>query len=72
MGLTAKDTFDLGVSSLGGLIWYLTLCKLEEDILSRKTFEIYEPPDNNDVQSSATSEIGIRKHMVRFDTFKSF
>ncbi|KAL7639850.1 UNVERIFIED_CONTAM: hypothetical protein RMT77_009263 [Armadillidium vulgare] len=64
LGLTAKDTFDLGVSSLGGLIWYLTLCKLEEDILSRKTFEIYEPPDNNDVQSSATSEIGIRKHMI--------
>ncbi|RXG58888.1 DNA mismatch repair protein Msh6 [Armadillidium vulgare] len=59
-----QNTFDLGVSSLGGLIWYLTLCKLEEDILSRKTFEIYEPPDNNDVQSSATSEIGIRKHMI--------
>ncbi|KAB7498351.1 DNA mismatch repair protein Msh6 [Armadillidium nasatum] len=64
LGLTAKDTFDLGVSSLGGLIWYLTLCKLEEDILSRKTFEIYEPPDNNVVQSSTTSEIGIRKHML--------
>jgi len=39
------DGWELGVKSFGGIIWYLQHCLLVHDILSMKSFELYNPID---------------------------
>lgn len=67
MGLVAKDKYELGISSLGGLIWYLQLCKLEETLLTRRMFELFFPPDAvaQDANVEKLPTLGLRRHMVR-------
>ncbi|KAK6167624.1 hypothetical protein SNE40_021604 [Patella caerulea] len=45
MGMTAADDYELAVSALGAMTWYLQYCLLDEELLSMKKFEEYKPLD---------------------------
>lgn len=67
LGCTAKDDFDLAVSSLGAITWYLQYCLLDEDLLSLRSFEKYEPLDiiKQDLNKSMAMSYDFgSKHMV--------
>ncbi|XP_058826116.1 probable DNA mismatch repair protein Msh6 [Topomyia yanbarensis] len=46
LGLTPDDNFQLALKALGGCIWYLKRCLLDQQIISLASFELYFPPDN--------------------------
>lgn len=56
LGLTAKSSYELAVHALGGVIWCLKKCLIDNEILSMRNFEIYEPVDNVLTQNIKTSE----------------
>ena len=64
LGLTANSESDLGVSCLGAIIWYLKLCKLEQDLLTRKLFDVYIPPDDDAIVKEVSNNEFRNKHMV--------
>uniref|UniRef100_T1IQG1 DNA mismatch repair protein n=1 Tax=Strigamia maritima TaxID=126957 RepID=T1IQG1_STRMM len=43
LGLDASPDYELAISALGACIWYLSECKLEDELLSLMQFEKYEP-----------------------------
>lgn len=45
LGLAAKEESELAIRAFGALHWYLKECKLEQELLSRRSFEIYYPID---------------------------
>ncbi|ODM94564.1 DNA mismatch repair protein Msh6 [Orchesella cincta] len=51
LGLTPDEDWELGVRSLGAVVWYLKDCLLDHDLLSQKKFEVYKPAD---ISSNAT------------------
>ncbi|XP_045216870.2 DNA mismatch repair protein Msh6-like isoform X2 [Mercenaria mercenaria] len=66
LGRTASEEYSLAVSSLGALTWYLQYSLLDEELLSMKTFEKYEPLDNlktADKSCKTSFDFGT-KHMV--------
>ncbi len=68
LGLTAKHEFDLAVNALGGIVWCLKKCLIDNEILSMKNFEIYQPVDNiitNDIkQNEMRKKLIKQKYMV--------
>ncbi|XP_012941985.1 DNA mismatch repair protein Msh6 [Aplysia californica] len=52
LGLTAAESHDLAVRALGALTWYLQYCLMDQEMLSMKKFEEYQPIDvmNPDTQ----------------------
>ncbi|XP_078664804.1 DNA mismatch repair protein Msh6-like isoform X1 [Branchiostoma floridae x Branchiostoma belcheri] len=66
LGLTAADNYDLGVSALGAVIWYLKRCYIDEEMLSMCNFEEYKPLDSQtDVaEKSAPDFTTGKQHMV--------
>ncbi|XP_068210274.1 DNA mismatch repair protein Msh6 isoform X2 [Palaemon carinicauda] len=69
LGLTAHPDYELAVSALGALIWYLMDCRLEEQLLTRKLFVRYNPVDvaaseEKANKASLPSFISNRHHMV--------
>ena len=45
MGLTTDAESDLGVRALGALIWMLTRCLQDYQLVSLAQFEVYTPID---------------------------
>ncbi|XP_056903128.1 DNA mismatch repair protein Msh6 isoform X2 [Takifugu flavidus] len=45
LGLTPKDGYDLALSALGGCIFYLKKCLVDQELLSMANFEEYVPVD---------------------------
>ena len=45
LGLVAKDDCSMAVRSLGALCWYLSRSKLDDELLSAKSFRTYVPVD---------------------------
>lgn len=45
LGLTPKDSYDLALSALGGCIFYLKKCLVDQELLSMANFEEYVPVD---------------------------
>ncbi|XP_051937293.1 DNA mismatch repair protein Msh6 isoform X1 [Hippocampus zosterae] len=45
LGLTPKDGYELALSSLGGCIFYLKKCLVDQELLSMANFEEYTPVD---------------------------
>lgn len=43
--LNANDECELGIRSLGAVVWYLKQCKLDFQLLTRGRFEIFTPID---------------------------
>lgn len=61
LGLTAKSNYELAVNALGGVIWCLKKCLIDNEILSMRNFEIYEPIDN-----TATKEVKMSDFKTSF------
>ncbi|KAK8730183.1 hypothetical protein OTU49_008132 [Cherax quadricarinatus] len=69
LGTTARSKYELAVSALGALTWYLMDCRLEEQLLTMCNFELYKPLDvatltENEKNSSVPAFIKRRHHMV--------
>lgn len=45
LGLTPHSNYSLALKALGGCLWYLTKCIIDEQIMSMARFVIYAPPD---------------------------
>ncbi|KAK5853861.1 hypothetical protein PBY51_014982 [Eleginops maclovinus] len=45
LGLTPKEGYELGLSALGGCVFYLKKCLVEHELLSLANFEEYVPVD---------------------------
>lgn len=72
LGRTPLGECELALSALGALTWYLMDCRLEEQLLTRRMFERYAPPDEwmggdavGTVSSAPPAFITNRHHMVR-------
>ncbi|XP_055546484.1 probable DNA mismatch repair protein Msh6 [Wyeomyia smithii] len=50
LGLTPDVEFQLALKALGGCIWYLKRCLLDQQIIALATFELYIPPDDDRVR----------------------
>lgn len=46
LGLTPKSEYELALTAMGGVVHCLKKCLIEEEVLTQKNFEIYEPVDN--------------------------
>ncbi|XP_001661901.2 probable DNA mismatch repair protein Msh6 [Aedes aegypti] len=46
LGLTPDGNFKLALKALGGCIWYLKRCLLDQQIISLASFVMYIPPDD--------------------------
>ncbi|KAK7074527.1 DNA mismatch repair protein msh6 [Halocaridina rubra] len=68
LGRTANPNYELAISALGALTWYLMDCKLEEELLTRKMFMRYHPVDSaareNLEKTAVPTFISGRHHMV--------
>lgn len=61
--LNANDDCELGIRSLGAVIWYLKRCKLDFQLLSRGRFDIFKPVD---IECDLSNQDNINtKHMVK-------
>ena len=49
---TPREEFELAVKSLGGLLFYLKECLIDEEIVSLKLMEQYIPPSTDDANKS--------------------
>ncbi|XP_050071807.1 probable DNA mismatch repair protein Msh6 [Anopheles maculipalpis] len=47
LGLTPKESYELALKALGGCVWYLQRCLLDQQVLSLATFEEYVPFDES-------------------------
>uniref|UniRef100_A0A1Q3EX21 DNA mismatch repair protein n=1 Tax=Culex tarsalis TaxID=7177 RepID=A0A1Q3EX21_CULTA len=47
LGLTPSEDSELSMKALGGCIWYLKRCLLDQQVVSLARFEMYIPPDDN-------------------------
>ncbi|XP_049285610.1 probable DNA mismatch repair protein Msh6 [Anopheles funestus] len=56
LGLTPKESYQLALKALGGCVWYLQRCLLDQQVLSLATFEEYVPLDENKHAGSETIE----------------
>ncbi|XP_050523673.1 DNA mismatch repair protein Msh6 [Daktulosphaira vitifoliae] len=61
--LNANDACDLGIKSLGAVIWYLKQCKFDYQLLTRGRFEIFKPVDIECINIYNHDDIKI-KHMI--------
>ncbi|XP_065095501.1 probable DNA mismatch repair protein Msh6 [Ochlerotatus camptorhynchus] len=46
LGLTPDESFKLALKALGGCIWYLKRCLLDQQIISLASFDLYVPLDD--------------------------
>ncbi|CAB4032656.1 DNA mismatch repair Msh6-like, partial [Paramuricea clavata] len=63
-GLTPAEDFELAFSALGACIWYLKKCLIENELLSMKKFELYQPLDEITVHRKSVSFTEGRNHMM--------
>lgn len=61
--LNANDECELGVRSLGAVVWYLKRCKLDFQLLTRGRFDIFKPVDIDNVELTNHDNID-SKYMV--------
>ncbi|CAL4157530.1 unnamed protein product, partial [Meganyctiphanes norvegica] len=66
LGRSSKSEYELCVSALGAVVWYLMDCYLEEQLLTRQNFEIYSPLDGHlqEKQGEIPAFIKGRNHMI--------
>uniref|UniRef100_A0A182QD49 DNA mismatch repair protein n=1 Tax=Anopheles farauti TaxID=69004 RepID=A0A182QD49_9DIPT len=62
LGLTPKESYQLALKALGGCVWYLQRCLLDQQVISLATFEEYVPLDEKRaVPSTIKAGIGAAK-----------
>lgn len=66
LGRSSKSEYELCVSALGALVWYLAGSYLEEQLLTRQKFELYTPLDGKlpEKKGEIPAFIKGRNHMV--------
>lgn len=66
LGLTPKEGYELALSALGGCIFYLKKCLVDQELLSMANFQEYVPVDVEIQQSENESNFfaQTRQHMV--------
>ncbi|XP_059613842.1 probable DNA mismatch repair protein Msh6 [Phlebotomus argentipes] len=57
LGLTPKKDYALALKALGGCIFYLSRCLLDQQILSLARYEFYIPPDTTESIAKLESDI---------------
>lgn len=55
LGLTPKDEYDLGLNAMGGVVWCLQKCLIDQELLSTRQVEIYNPVENS-ISSNSDKE----------------
>lgn len=68
LGLTPKQDFSLALKALGGCIWYLSKCFLDQQVLAMSRFNLYTPPDDlcepNATLNDTRHSLIDKKHMI--------
>ncbi|XP_053670072.1 probable DNA mismatch repair protein Msh6 [Anopheles nili] len=69
LGLTPKESYQLALKALGGCIWYLQRCLLDQQVLGLAIFEEYVPLDEQrpmatDVASRLEGAVKAKRFMV--------
>lgn len=69
LGLTPNNGYRLALKALGGCLWYLTKCVIDEQIMAMARFTLYTPPDACEFQdinnvAKKLTKINTNKHMV--------
>ncbi|XP_055323471.1 probable DNA mismatch repair protein Msh6 [Sitodiplosis mosellana] len=68
LGLTANTDYRLALKALGGCLWYLTKCVIDEQIMAMAHFTLYTPPDvkidDLDQLAAEVAKKNFNKHMV--------
>lgn len=69
LGLTPNSGYTLALKALGGSLWYMTKCLIDQQIMDLARFTVYTPPDMVQPQSmeevaSQLSKKNFNKHMV--------
>lgn len=69
LGLTPDSHHDLALKALGGCVWYLTKCLVDQQVMDMARFSMYTPPDMISGQSmdDIADQMGkklFNKHMV--------
>lgn len=73
LGLTPNAGFSMALKALGGCLWYLTKCLIDQQIMDMARFSVYTPPDMTTSESQQNqlrdvanqlSKQNFSKHMV--------
>lgn len=64
LGLAASEESELAIRALGAIYWYLKECQLDQELFSRRSFEVYRPLDGEDHQMGTESSLPSATHMV--------
>ncbi|CAF1018045.1 unnamed protein product [Didymodactylos carnosus] len=46
-GLHVRQSYQMAIRALGGLVWYLQYCLIDKELLSMRNFSIFRPADKN-------------------------
>lgn len=64
LGLTPNNNYRLALKALGGCIWYLTKCVIDEQILAMARFTLYVPPDSASEKNNVMKLVRNTHNMV--------
>lgn len=73
LGLTPSSSYAMALKALGGCLWYMTKCLIDQQIMDMARFSIYTPPDmvhdedSKDPLDAITARLNkqnTNKHMV--------
>lgn len=68
LGLTPNNDYRLALKALGGCLWYLTKCVIDQQIMAMARFTLYTPPDvkidDLDKMAAELARKNFNKHMV--------
>lgn len=74
LGLTPSDNWAMALKALGGCLWYLTKCLIDQQIMDMARFSVYTPPDMAEVVAVNADPLAVvadrmkkqnfNKHMV--------
>ncbi|XP_042718176.1 DNA mismatch repair protein Msh6 isoform X2 [Lagopus leucura] len=60
LGLTPGENSELALSALGGIVFYLKKCLIDQELLSLANFEKYVPVDANNAKTASASSFFAR------------
>lgn len=61
LGLTPNPDYALALRSIGACLWYMTECRIDEQIVSLGRYSMYTPPDNVKFDSIESFEESVNK-----------
>jgi len=63
--LNANDECELGIRSLGAVLWYLKRCKMDFQLVTRGRFDIFKPVDVECVESFNQDNISTKNMVIK-------